>query len=238
MVWRSNIKILEAKVLPLVISALMHMVILYGLGAVNYNNRHNNGESVFTVELMFPDVGYNVGHRLPLREARKIFHAHKPDALSAHDKELFFAKPDNALTDSNGVVSKDYGDVALISSNPGDAKQSTGSRERSGKSTDGDFRKDIVESKFGSINGPSFLKMVKPEYPLLARRLGKEGRVILRLFIDEYGRLINVEITEKGGYGFDEAAVDAVRASIFRPALLNGLPVACKAVLPVKFKLE
>jgi TonB family protein len=97
---------------------------------------------------------------------------------------------------------------------------------------------DIVESEFGSIGGPSFLKMVKPEYPRLARRLGKEGKVVLRLLIDEHGKLVSVELIEKAGYGFDEAAIEAVKASAFRPARVNGLPVACRAVLPVRFRLE
>lgn len=95
-----------------------------------------------------------------------------------------------------------------------------------------------MEGEFGSINGPSFLKMIKPEYPRLARRLGREGKVVLRLFIDEHGRLVSVEIVEKAGHGFDEAAIDAVKASTFRPAKLNGHSVACKAVLPVRFRLE
>jgi protein TonB len=62
--------------------------------------------------------------------------------------------------------------------------------------------------------------------------------VVLRLFIDEHGRLLNVEIVEKAGYGFDEAAIEAVKASSFQPARVNGLPVACRAVLPVRFRLE
>ena len=95
-----------------------------------------------------------------------------------------------------------------------------------------------MEGEFGSINGPSFLRMIKPDYPRLARRFGKEGKVVLRLFIDEHGRLLNVEIVEKAGYGFDEAAIEAVKASAFRPAKLNGISVACKALLPVRFKLE
>jgi protein TonB len=62
--------------------------------------------------------------------------------------------------------------------------------------------------------------------------------VVLRLFIDEHGRLLNVEIVEKAGYGFDEAAIEAVKASSFQPARLNGKPVDCKAILPISFRLQ
>jgi len=94
------------------------------------------------------------------------------------------------------------------------------------------------EMVFGSANGPSFLKMVKPEYPKLARRLGKEGKVLLKLHIDETGRLINLEIVERAGYGFDEAALSAIRASSFRPATKDGIPVPSVVYLPVRFVLE
>ncbi len=98
--------------------------------------------------------------------------------------------------------------------------------------------KGPVEVVFGLANGPSFLKMVKPEYPKLARRLGKEGRVLFRLHIDETGRLINLEIVERAGYGFDEAALSAIRASSFRPAIKDGTPVPSVVYLPVRFVLE
>jgi len=101
-----------------------------------------------------------------------------------------------------------------------------------------DNSKGPVEVVFGSANGPSFLKMVKPEYPQLARRLGKEGRVLLRLHIDETGRLINLEIVERAGYGFDEAALSAIRASSFKPATKDGIPVPSIVYLPVRFVLE
>jgi len=96
----------------------------------------------------------------------------------------------------------------------------------------------IIEAYFGSPNGPSFSKMIRPKYPDLARRLGKEGKVMLRLLIDERGQLIDIEQIEKAGYGLDEAAIEAAKAASFHPARLNGHPVACRALLPVKFKLE
>jgi protein TonB len=79
---------------------------------------------------------------------------------------------------------------------------------------------------------------VLPVYPRFARRIGKEGTVMLRLTLDEGGSLKNVELLEKAGHGFDEAAVAAVRASRFRPALRHGRPVSCRAILPVRFELQ
>jgi protein TonB len=61
---------------------------------------------------------------------------------------------------------------------------------------------------------------------------------MLRLTIDEVGKLLDVEIVKEAGFGFDEAAVKAVRASTFRPAAKDGKPVACRVLLPIRFKLK
>jgi periplasmic protein TonB len=95
-----------------------------------------------------------------------------------------------------------------------------------------------VDGVFGAQGGPSYLHKVLPVYPRFAQRIGKEGTVLLRLTLDEDGILKAVEIVEKAGHGFDEAAVAAVRASRFRPAIHHGAYVACRAMLPVRFELK
>jgi protein TonB len=94
------------------------------------------------------------------------------------------------------------------------------------------------EMGFGSKEGPRFLRQEMPTYPLMARRLGKEGKVILRLTIDEKGNLLNAEVLEGAGFGFTEAAVEAVKRSKFLPAKKEGKPVLSKAILPVRFTLR
>lgn len=91
---------------------------------------------------------------------------------------------------------------------------------------------------FGSATGPAFLRRVLPEYPELAKRLGKEGRVVLRLHLDARGNLQRVEVVERAGYGFEEAAITAVKQSAFRPAMVDGEPRACIALLPIRFVLK
>ncbi|MFZ6017815.1 MAG: energy transducer TonB [Nitrospirota bacterium] len=95
-----------------------------------------------------------------------------------------------------------------------------------------------IDTKFGSAIAPVFLHKEIPEYPMLARKLGKEGEVVLRLTIDERGNLVNAEVIEGAGYGFAEAAIEAVEKSTFLPAKKNGKPIASRAVLPIKFKLR
>ena len=259
MVWRDNIKVLgmKAKTLPLVISMSLHVVVLLVFAIANHER-----ERIFTVELMMQEsmsgnaktsersirdkkTGFSKNSVKKESPAESAFNAtetkntdiQKSEPLPAAENPSF-SKPENVQS-SHWSVNRNEGATLTsgasgISTSGFHDKESSGSYVAKGNNSG----RDIVEGEFGSINGPSFLKVIKPEYPRLARRLGKEGKVVLRLFIDEHGRLLNVEIVEKAGYGFDEAAIEAVKASAFRPAKLNGISVACKAILPVRFKLE
>ncbi len=93
------------------------------------------------------------------------------------------------------------------------------------------------EVAFGSPNGPRFLHQVAPAYPALARRLDKQGTVLLRVTIDTHGRPVKVEVLRKAGFGMDEEAVKAVEESTFVPARRDGQPSTCKALLPIRFAL-
>jgi protein TonB len=68
--------------------------------------------------------------------------------------------------------------------------------------------------------------------------MGKEGTVLLRLTIDERGRLIEAGVAKGAGFGFDEQALRAARESTFRPARRDGRPIMCRAILPIQFILE
>lgn len=96
----------------------------------------------------------------------------------------------------------------------------------------------LSDVTFGVGSGPSFINRVTPIYPNIAKRFNKEGKVVLRLTIDESGALKHVEVLDDPGYGFAPAAVDAVKKSIFMPARVDGRPVVAKAILPVRFALK
>ncbi|TFG48373.1 MAG: energy transducer TonB [Gemmatimonadales bacterium] len=85
--------------------------------------------------------------------------------------------------------------------------------------------------------------VINPESPithpaaLYAR--GIEGRVVLRLFVDQTGRLIpdSTSVAESSGYpALDSAALVGVSQLRFAPALRNGAPVAALFLLPVDFR--
>lgn len=106
------------------------------------------------------------------------------------------------------------------------------------KGDEGDLSKGEALSRLNSTEGPSILELIKPLYPSLARRLGKEGTVLLRIHIDELGRPVKVDIIKKAGFGLDEAALNAIKLSRFRPAIRDGIPVSSVVIVPVRFVLE
>lgn len=259
MVWRDNIKVLEmkAKTLPLVISMSLHMVVL-----LVFTIASQERDRIFTVELIMQEsmpentktfaksvrakkTGFSKNSVKKESQAESAFNATEAKNTDIQKSEpLQLAEnPSSSKTedvqsshwsaDRNEGATLKSGALGVSTSGFND-KESSSSPVVKGNNSG----RDIVEGEFGSINGPSFLKIVKPEYPRFARRLGKEGKVVLRLFIDEHGRLISVEIVEKAGYGFDEAAIEAVKASSFQPAKINGRPVSCKAILPISFRLQ
>jgi protein TonB len=79
-----------------------------------------------------------------------------------------------------------------------------------------------------------------PDYPDLARRVRVEGTVVLLINIEGDGRVGAVEVLRSPDlrYGFDLAAIEAVREWRYRPALLDGRPVAVQATVMVEFTIS
>lgn len=89
----------------------------------------------------------------------------------------------------------------------------------------------------GLEQGPDFAGNPPPEFPELARQNGWYGTVLLKLWIDEDGRVTEVRVEKSSGYGvLDAAAVNAVKRWRGRPARDNARPVATEELLPVLFR--
>lgn len=94
-----------------------------------------------------------------------------------------------------------------------------------------------ADAKFGSPDGPRFLHREIPEYPFLARKRKKEGKVVLAVVIDAMGRMIKTEVVEASDKIFIETSLEALKKSTFLPAKRKGWPVASRALLPIRFSL-
>jgi len=79
-----------------------------------------------------------------------------------------------------------------------------------------------------------------PLYPLVARRLGMEGVVLLDVRVAPDGSPLEVRVRESSGFPLlDDAAVTTVRQRWrFLPARQGGTPVEGRVTVPIRFRLE
>lgn len=85
----------------------------------------------------------------------------------------------------------------------------------------------------------NYLRNPAPAYPAMSRRLGEEGRVVLRVFVDIDGRPEQVELKNSSGFPrLDQAAEDAVRRWKFVPAKRGEEAVATWVAVPIVFNLK
>jgi periplasmic protein TonB len=90
----------------------------------------------------------------------------------------------------------------------------------------------------GYAGSPRFIHRELPVYPFMARKFGKEGKVLLRLALDAQGKLLGIDTVEANGFGFAEAARSAIRKSTFAPAVRNGKAIPSQVLVSVKFVLQ
>ncbi len=75
-------------------------------------------------------------------------------------------------------------------------------------------------------------------YPEDAKKEGIEGRVYIKVFIDEKGNVVKAEVLRGIGYGCNEAALSAVEQLHFIPAENQGKKIKAQIVIPVMFRLQ
>ncbi len=98
-------------------------------------------------------------------------------------------------------------------------------------------RGDLVSLGPGVV-APKLLRRPTPRFPIMAKRLNKkQAKVVLRVLIDENGRVIKAELAGKEqGFGFDDEAMSAARKSTYEPATKGGVPVKFWHTLAVEFR--
>lgn len=85
----------------------------------------------------------------------------------------------------------------------------------------------------------AYLDNPPPEYPRLSRRLGEQGRVVLRVLIGVDGSAAQAEIRASSGFErLDQAALRAVLRWKYVPGRRGGAPEAMWFNVPVQFVLE
>lgn len=85
----------------------------------------------------------------------------------------------------------------------------------------------------------TYLNNPRPAYPALSRRLGEQGKVVVRVLIGIDGKAEQVEIRRSSGYDrLDQSALATVRSWRYIPGKRNGIPEAMWFEVPIIYLLE
>ena len=86
---------------------------------------------------------------------------------------------------------------------------------------------------------PLYRQNPAPAYPSKARRLGYEGVVMLKVLVDENGRVDDLTVLESSGYPIlDRTALASVRKWLFEPGTEGDIKKKMWVRVPVRFRLE
>jgi protein TonB len=85
----------------------------------------------------------------------------------------------------------------------------------------------------------NYLDNPAPVYPVMSRRLGEQGRVVLRVLVNPGGGAEEVRVrTSSGSTRLDDSALETVRHWKFIPAKQGPRPISAWVLIPISFRLE
>ncbi len=124
----------------------------------------------------------------------------------------------------------------------------TDDKKKKSESTDlntkaGKIQSELTENPIALITEqyaiPIYDKNPPPEYPLIARRKGFQGTVVLEVLVTRNGRVGDLRVFNSSGHKvLDRAAVKSVREWIFRPAIKGNENIEMWVRVPVCFQLK
>lgn len=209
------------------------------------------------------DAGGQDGSGIPARQGDSKSHRATPPPVEPRVEPRSFANPEPQSSPADTVATVSDSSIALVSAIANSAKTvgpaisaptgndangsgtglgGTGSGNGFGWSSTGAGRGNGNGSS-SSGNGSALTQAryrdtPRPDYPESARRDGHEGRVLLRVLVDDQGRSKQVEINSSSGSdALDRAAAEAIRRWRFHPARYGDQPVESWLRIPIEFRL-
>jgi protein TonB len=86
--------------------------------------------------------------------------------------------------------------------------------------------------------GVEYIQPPQPVYPSQSRRMGEQGKVVLRVLVNEKGMADQVVVQSSSGSArLDEAGRQAALRALFKPHVEDGRPVSVFVIVPLNFQL-
>ena len=101
---------------------------------------------------------------------------------------------------------------------------------------DADLPKDVYKLGKG-MTPPQGTYTPEPEYSDVARKKGVQGQAMVRVILNQKGEIVRIGLEKALGYGLDENAMDMVKTWRFKPATIDGKPIAVVMNIQIGFRL-
>jgi TonB family protein len=108
------------------------------------------------------------------------------------------------------------------------------------KTTEGKTISKPIFADGKNVRPPDCYLKINPDYPELALKARIEGKVVLKVVWDTEGRVIDAIVVSSPGkaFGFDDAALEAVKKWRCHPAIMNGKPMAVYGTITINFSFQ
>ena len=144
----------------------------------------------------------------------------------------FYQSPASAVASEVSVIDRSERRTPSVSDTRSGTDTIAGEIEVISESGNIDYLPNI------EVAGPQYKSEVDPEYPSLAKEIGRQGEVILEAIINEDGIPIDIVPRTLLGAGLEEAATEALRQTRFYPAIYRGVPIPTRVAIRYTFTLR
>lgn len=85
---------------------------------------------------------------------------------------------------------------------------------------------------------PKPLTPIRSKYPKVAQDAGNQGTVVVQVFVNNKGKVEETIILKGLTPELNQAAIEAIKKTKFKPAMQRGKPVGVWSSIPVNFRLD
>lgn len=230
-----------AQAWPLLLSVAVHGVLILGLVQVLPNKRwHENLPPKLTVSLLRESAPTNAGTAVTNGRA----HVGRQHVASRDNSAQHAASPSVVQTARLVALTLPSAEVtdsgSSLAGHP--AAHTDGIAAQTVASPLANQLVNASETQSGSeaaeFTAASYQQIADPEYPMMARRMGLEGVVVLAVRVSRNGRPLSIRVEKSSRVTMlDDAAISAVRTWRFTPAYRGSVAVEDAIRVPVEFRL-
>ena len=221
---------LKKNIISFVLSASIHsLVVAY----IIYNEKLIKSDTSITVVNLvefFPTSQLKTNSKI----VKNISSTNKVETKQLKTKQLQNINR-TSINDVNKIKKQKYDVKQIVNNSQNQIKSKFDKESKVNTNVTSQTSKNIksrAKYKIGTIQNPH------PEYPIIARKKGWQGRLLLAVHIDKNGNVLNVHVKETSGFEvLDRVSVKTIRDWKFLPARHGDSNVEDNINIPVSFKL-